>query len=81
MNSFQYSTLIPFQTNLNGPDQFLPHDEHYTTVRRNGAIKLRREEHGLASEEPISVPTLLEETTKVHPEVLIKYSIDISIRS
>ena len=61
--------ILRFQTNLNGPDQFLPHDEHYTAVRRNGAIKLRREEHGLASEEPVSVPTLLEETTKVHGEV------------
>ena len=34
-------------------------------MRRNGAIKLRRDEHGLASEEPISVPTLLEETAKL----------------
>ena len=63
------AAVVTSKTNLNGPDQFLPHDEHYTTVRRNGAIKLRREEHGLASEEPISVPTLLEETSKVHPEV------------
>ena len=61
--------ILRFQTTLNGPYQFLPHDEHYTAVRRNGAIKLRREEHGLASEEPVSVPTLLEETTKVHGEV------------
>ena len=66
-----------FQTNLNGPDQLHDHDEHYTTVRRNGAIKLRREEHGLASEEPISVPTLLEETAKVHPEVDIVEALKI----
>ena len=48
--------------------QILPADG-YTTSRRNGCVKLRKEEQGLGSEEPISVPTLLRETTDAYPEV------------
>ena len=55
--------------------QILPADG-YTTNRRNGSVKLRREDIGLGSEEPISVPTLLRETADAYPEVSPKFSFD-----
>jgi hypothetical protein len=33
---------------------------HYVTSRRNGPVKLRKDENGLGSEEPISVPSLIQ---------------------
>ena len=42
----------------------------YTTSIRNQAVKLRKEEHGLGSEDPISVPTLLQEVSEAHPDVV-----------
>ena len=43
--------------------------ESYITNRRNGCVKLRREEHGLGSEEPISIPTMFRDIAEVYPEV------------
>ena len=48
--------------------QILPAEE-YTTSKRNGCVKLRQEESGLGSEEPISVPTLLQDAAAAYPEV------------
>ena len=42
----------------------------FTTSIRNQAVKLRKEEHGLGSEEPLSVPTLLQEVSEAHPDVV-----------
>ena len=42
----------------------------YTTSIRNQAVKLRKEEQGLGSEDPISVPTLLQEVSETHPDVV-----------
>ena len=39
--------------------QVLPTTE-YVTSRRNGPVKLRKDENGLGSEEPISIPSLLQ---------------------
>ena len=50
--------------------QILPAEE-YVTSRRNGCVKLRKEESGLGSEEPISVPTLLQDAAEAYPEVRI----------
>ena len=49
--------------------QILPAEE-YTTSKRNGCVKLRKEESGLGSEEPISVPTLLQDAAAAYPEVI-----------
>ena len=46
------------------------HSESFTSTKRNGSVKLRREEHGMASEEPLSVPSLLFDTAKAYPEVM-----------
>ena len=43
--------------------------DSYTTIRRNGAVKIRREEHGLGSEEPISIPTMLKDISEAYPDV------------
>lgn len=48
--------------------QILPADE-YTTTARFGCVKLRKEESGLGSEEPISVPSLLKDAADAYPEV------------
>ena len=48
--------------------QFLPAEE-YTTSKRNGCVKLRKEESGLGSEEPLSVPTLLQDAAAAFPDV------------
>ena len=48
--------------------QILPAEE-YTTCKRNGCVKLRQEESGLGSEEPISVPTLLQDAAAAYPDV------------
>ena len=48
--------------------QILP-AEGFITNRRNGCVKLRREEAGLGSEEPISIPTMLKDISEAYPEV------------
>lgn len=63
------AAVVNSKTQLNGPDQILP-AEDYTTSKRNGCVKLRKEEHGLGSEEPISVPTLLQDAAEAYPEVV-----------
>ena len=50
------------------PLQILP-AEGFITNRRNGCVKLRREEAGLGSEEPISIPTMLKDISEAYPEV------------
>ena len=42
----------------------------FTTSIRNQAVKIRKEEHGLGSEEPLSVPTLLQVPPPPPPEVI-----------
>ena len=42
----------------------------YTTSIRNQAVKLRKDDHGLGSEDPISVPTLIQEVSETHPDVV-----------
>ena len=54
--------------------QILPADG-YTTCRRNGSVKIRKEDQGLGCDEPISVPTLLRETTDAYPEVTVQIKI------
>ena len=49
--------------------QILPAAKDYTTTKRNGCVKLRKEESGLGSEEPISVPTLLQDAASAYPDV------------
>ena len=49
--------------------QILPAAKDYTTTKRNGCVKLRKEESGLGSEEPISVPTLLQDAAAAYPDV------------
>ena len=63
------AAVVTSTSHLNGPDQLLQ-SESYTTVKRNGCVKLRREDHGMASEEPLSVPTLLFDTAKAYPDVV-----------
>ena len=58
-------TLAPYSTR---PLQILP-TEGFITNRRNGCVKLRREEAGLGSEEPISIPTMLKDISEAYPEV------------
>ena len=48
--------------------QVLTAAEFYT-CRRNQAVKLRKDEHGLGAEQPISVPTLLQEVSDTYPSV------------
>ena len=48
--------------------QILPAEE-YTTSKRNGCVKLRKEDSGLGSEESISVPTLLTDAAEAYPDV------------
>ena len=47
----------------------MPAAKEYTTTKRNGCVKLRKEESGLGSEEPISVPTLLQDAASAYPDV------------
>ena len=47
----------------------MPAAKEYTTTKRNGCVKLRKEESGLGSEEPISVPTLLQDAAAAYPDV------------
>ena len=49
--------------------QILPAAKEYTTSKRNGCVKLRKEESGLGSEEPVSIPTLLEDAATAYPDV------------
>ena len=53
------ASLVNTKSEHNGPDQVLTASE-FTTSIRNQAVKLRKEEHGLGAEEPLSVPTLLQ---------------------
>ena len=53
------ASLVNTKSEHNGPDQVLTAQD-YTASVRNQAVKLRKEETGLGSEEPISVPTLLQ---------------------
>jgi len=62
------ATLVNSKSEHNGPDQVLTATEYYT-CRRNQAVKLRKEEHGLGAEQPISVPTLLQEVSETYPSV------------
>ena len=52
--------------------QVLPTTE-YVTSRRNGPVKLRKDENGLGSEEPISIPSLLQVRLKFYYCKLCKY--------
>ncbi|CAB4060694.1 ACSBG [Lepeophtheirus salmonis] len=61
--------IINSNSQLNGPDQILPAEE-FSSTRRNGCVKLRKVEHGLGSEEPISVPTLLQNIAENYPDVV-----------
>ena len=53
------ASLVNTKSEHNGPDQVLTASEFATSIR-NQAVKLRKEEHGLGAEEPLSVPTLLQ---------------------
>jgi len=64
------AAVVNSKTQLNGPDQILPAAKEYTTTKRNGCVKLRKEESGLGSEEPISVPTLLQDAASAYPDVV-----------
>ena len=43
--------------------------ESFITNRRNGCVKIRKEERGLGSEEPISIPTMLRDISEAYPDV------------
>eukprot|EP00091_Calanus_sinicus_P012877 TRINITY_DN28782_c0_g1_i1.p1 TRINITY_DN28782_c0_g1~~TRINITY_DN28782_c0_g1_i1.p1 ORF type:complete len:175 (+),score=30.13 TRINITY_DN28782_c0_g1_i1:55-579(+) len=62
------ATLVNSKSELNGPDQVLTATDFYT-CRRNQAVKLRKEEQGLGAEQPISVPTMLQEVSERYPSV------------
>lgn len=62
------ASLVNSKSEHNGPDQVLAATE-YTTSIRNQAVKLRKDEQGLGAEEPLSVPTLLQEVAEAYPEV------------
>jgi len=53
----------------NGPNQILAATD-YTTTCRSKPVKLRKEEYGLGSEEPISVPALLEDVAESYPDIV-----------
>jgi len=63
------ASLVNTKSEHNGPDQVLTAME-FTTSIRNQAVKIRKEEHGLGSEEPLSVPTLLQEVSEAHPDIV-----------
>jgi len=63
------ASLVTTRTAHNGPDQVLPATE-YLTSRRNLAVRLRKEETGLGAEDPVSVPSMLQDIAERYPEVL-----------
>ncbi|XP_023330627.1 very long-chain-fatty-acid--CoA ligase bubblegum [Eurytemora carolleeae] len=63
------SSLVTSKPEQNGPNQVLPATE-YITSRRNICVKLRKEETGLGAEEPISVPSLIQDLAELYPEVI-----------
>jgi len=63
------SSLVTAKAEHNGPNQVLNATE-YLTSRRNASVKLRKEETGLGAEEPVSVPSLLQDVAEAYPEVI-----------
>ena len=62
--------LMSFKWNNDFKLQILPADS-YSTNRRNGCVKIRREENGLGSEESISIPTMFKDISEAYPDVRI----------
>ena len=56
------ASLVNTKAEHNGPDQVLTAAE-FTSSVRNKAVTLRREEAGLGAEEPLSVPSLLQQVS------------------
>ena len=54
------ASLVNTKAEHNGPDQILTATE-YTSSVRNLPVVLRRDEVGLGAEEPLSVPSLLQQ--------------------
>ena len=57
-------SLVTTKAEHNGPDQVLGAAD-FTSSVRNKAVTLRREEAGLGAEEPLSVPSLLQQVSIV----------------
>ena len=55
-------SLVTTKAEHNGPDQVLGAAD-FTSSVRNKAVTLRREEAGLGAEEPLSVPSLLQQVS------------------
>lgn len=53
-------SLVTTKAEHNGPDQVLGAVD-FTSSVRNKAVTIRREEAGLGAEEPLSVPSLLQQ--------------------
>jgi len=62
------ATLVNSKSELNGPDQVLTATQFYT-CRRNQAVKIRKEEQGLGAEQPVSVPTMVQDIAERNPSV------------
>lgn len=52
---------------LPGPNQIKPAQD-FTSISRDVGVKLRVATEGIAAEEPISVPSLLDRTVRDHPD-------------
>ena len=65
-------SLVTTKAEHNGPDQVLGAAE-FTSSVRNKAVTLRREEAGLGAEEPLSVPSLLQQVSVMRS--LLHYSV------
>lgn len=63
------NSFINAKSEQNGPNQILASTE-YTTSCRSKPVKLRKEEYGLGSEEPVSVPSLLEDVAESYPDIV-----------
>jgi len=69
-------SLVTTKAEHNGPDQVLGAAD-FTSSVRNKAVTIRREEAGLGAEEPLSVPSLLQQISDAYPDVTAMKARDI----
>ncbi|XP_059050920.1 very long-chain-fatty-acid--CoA ligase bubblegum [Achroia grisella] len=70
VHKMHISKPVPNRTSyMNGPDQLLPATSYITTYA-DGAVKLRIAPRGLASERPLSVPGLLNQSVARYPDAI-----------
>lgn len=63
------AAVVNSKSQLNGPDQVLISDS-FSTTRRNESVKVRHEDQGLGSEEPISIPTMFRDIYEAYPDTV-----------